>query len=168
MPPHGRHAGINLGHSRPKMRFFGVARDTMFRSMTEMPDPGKATRAGPVIVYDGECPFCAAYVRMTRLRESAGPVRLVDARAGGAEMDEVRAAGLDIDRGMVVKLDGRLYHGDAAMTALALLTTRSGTFNRIMRGLFARPGIARLLYPPMVAGRNLTLRLLGRTPIGGG
>ena len=122
--------------------------------------------AGPVIVYDGECPFCAAYVQMTRLRASAGPVRLVDARSDAPEVAEARAAGLDLDRGMVVKLDGRLYHGDAAMTALALLTTPSGGFNRAMRALFRRPALARVLYPPMVGGRNLTLRLLGRRPIG--
>ena len=90
------------------------------------------------------------------------------ARAGGAEMDEIRAAGLDIDRGMVVILDGQLYHGDAAMTALALLTTPSGGFNRLMRALFRRPGLARVIYPPMVAGRNATLRLLGRRRIGTG
>ena len=126
---------------------------------------------GPVIVYDGECPFCAAYVRMARLRDSAGSVTLVDARTATREgghpvLAEIRERGLDLDRGMVVKMDGRLFHGDAAMTALALMTTPSGGFNRLMRALFRRPGIARVIYPPMVAGRNLTLRLLGRRPIG--
>lgn len=124
--------------------------------------------AGPVIIYDGECPFCSAFVRMTRLRASAGPVRLVDARSDAPEVAEARAAGLDLDRGMAVKLDGRLYHGDAAMTALALLTTRSGAFNRLVRALFRHPALARIVYPPMVTGRNLTLRLLGRRRIEGG
>jgi predicted DCC family thiol-disulfide oxidoreductase YuxK len=126
---------------------------------------------GPVIVYDGECPFCAAYVRMTRLRDSAGTVALVNARSatqdgGHPVLTEIRERGLDLDRGMVVQMDGRLYHGDAAMTALALMTTPAGAFNRLMRALFRRPGLARVIYPPMVAGRNLTLRLLGRRPIG--
>jgi predicted DCC family thiol-disulfide oxidoreductase YuxK len=135
--------------------------------MTEHRTPFQTTASGPVVVYDGECPFCAAYVRMTRLKDSAGPVTLVDARAGGHPvLGEIAAAGLDLDRGMVVQMDGRLYHGDAAMTALALMTTPSGGFNRAMRALFRRPGLARVIYPPMVAGRNLTLRLLGRSPIG--
>ena len=126
---------------------------------------------GPVIVYDGECPFCAAYVRMTRLRDSAGSVTLVDARSAAQDgghpvLTEIRDRGLDLDRGMVVKMDGQLYHGDAAMTALALMTTPAGAFNRLMRALFRRPGLSRVVYPPMVAGRNLTLRLLGRRPIG--
>lgn len=121
--------------------------------------------SGLTILYDGECPFCSAYVRMTRLSAAAGPVRLVDARDGGPEVAEARAAGLDLDKGMVVKLDGQLHHGDRAMVLLAGLTTGSGLFNRLTRAAFRSPSRARLLYPLLVAGRNLTLRLLGRRGI---
>ncbi|CAN0407117.1 unnamed protein product, partial [Scytosiphon promiscuus] len=34
-----------------------------------------------VIVYDGECPFCSQYVKMLRIHESVGTVRLIDARS---------------------------------------------------------------------------------------
>lgn len=121
---------------------------------TEVPDL--------TIVYDGECPFCAGYVRMTRLQAAAGRVALVNARDGHPVVDEARAAGLDLDAGMVVKAGGRLYHGDAAMTLLAGLTTPSGLLNRVTAWAFRNPARARLIYPPMVAGRNLTLRILGR------
>lgn len=118
------------------------------------------------IIYDGECPFCTAYVNMVRLREAAGPVEMIDARTSPETVARIEAAGLDIDRGMVVEMDGKLHHGDAAMTAMAAMTTRSGTFNRLMRLAFSRPALARVIYPPMVMGRNLTLRALGRKPIG--
>ncbi len=141
-----------------------------------MPEP----RPGPIaditpdpapdltVVYDGECPFCAAYVRMTRLRAAAGRVALVNARDGHPVVDEARAAGLDLDRGMVVKAGGTLYHGDAAMTLLAGLTTPSGLFNRLTAWAFRSPARARVIYPPMVAGRALTLRLLGRRKLSAG
>lgn len=123
---------------------------------------------GPVIVYDGECPLCSAYVRMLRLRRAAGPVTLVDARDGGHPLvARIRAEGLDLDRGMVVALGERLHHGDAALTALALLTTPVGLFNRITAWTFRSPLRARVLYPAMVTGRNLVLRLLGRRKIDG-
>jgi predicted DCC family thiol-disulfide oxidoreductase YuxK len=135
---------------------------------------------GTTIIYDGDCPFCSAFVRMARLRAAAGPVRLVSARstdkADAVVLARVAAAGLDLDRGMVVDRGGALYHGDAAMTLLALMTTPSGRFNRLVRLAFANRRVARIAYPPLVAGRNLTLRLLGRkslaqapyrTPVGG-
>lgn len=123
--------------------------------------------SGPVtVVYDGECPFCAAYMRMTRLREAAGQITLVDARRPHPILAEIAAEGLDLDEGMVVQMDGRFYHGDAAMTALSLLSTRSSLFNRAMRGLFRSPRRAALIYPVLVRGRAVTLKLLGRRKIG--
>lgn len=119
------------------------------------------------IVYDGECPFCTAYVRMTRLREAAGTVRLVDARSDDPQAVRMRGdPAVDLDRGMVVAMDGRLYHGAEAMHVLALMTTPTGPFNRLMRRVFASRRWSRIAYPPLVAGRNLTLRLLGRPRIG--
>jgi len=129
--------------------------------MTDVPEPPDLT-PDLTIIYDGDCPFCAAYVRMTRLRTAAGRVALVNARDGGPVVDEARVEGLDLDAGMVVEAGGRLYHGDAAMTLLAGLTTPSGAFNRVTAWAFRSPSRARLIYPPLVAGRNLTLRILGR------
>jgi predicted DCC family thiol-disulfide oxidoreductase YuxK len=118
------------------------------------------------VIYDGECPFCSAFVRMTRLREAAGDVRLVDARGMSGAVRRVLAAGYRLDDGMAVIMDDRIYHGDAAMTVLASLTTRSGMFNRIVRMLFRSPRLARLVYPPLKTGRAVTLRLIGRNKLG--
>ncbi|QBF33225.1 DCC1-like thiol-disulfide oxidoreductase family protein [Thalassococcus sp. S3] len=119
------------------------------------------------IIYDGECPFCARYVRMVRLRDAVGQVELIDARSHHPIISQIADAGLNLDDGMVVVMDGKLHHGDAAMTALAVMTTRSGLFNRLMRAMFANPRLARVLYPPLVAGRAIVLRLLGRRKING-
>lgn len=116
----------------------------------------------PWLVYDGECPFCTAYVKLVRLRETVGQVRLVNARDGGAEVAMIAAAGLDLDEGMVFNMDGRLLHGEDAIHALALLTTDSGAFNRLSRWVFQSESRARALYPALRNGRNLALKLLGR------
>lgn len=122
----------------------------------------------PVIVYDGDCPFCSAYVRLVRLRETFGKVRLVDARSDDPIVDEIRAAQLNLDEGMVLKLGGALYHGDRCLHMVALMSTPSGLFNRVTKALFTSPRMARRLYPLLVAARNATLALLGRRRIGGG
>lgn len=33
-----------------------------------------------VVIYDGECVFCASFARLLRLRETFGAIRLIDAR----------------------------------------------------------------------------------------
>jgi predicted DCC family thiol-disulfide oxidoreductase YuxK len=117
------------------------------------------------IVYDGQCPFCSRYVQLVRLRETLGQVKLVDAREGGPQVEEVRKAGLDLDEGMVLKLDGRLYHGAECIHTLALLSTGSTWFNRINAAMFRSRAASRLLYPVLRTGRNAVLRMLGRSKL---
>ncbi|MEL6765941.1 MAG: DCC1-like thiol-disulfide oxidoreductase family protein [Pseudomonadota bacterium] len=125
-----------------------------------------ASAEGNWLLYDGDCPFCARFAAYTRLREAVGPVRLVNARDGGPEADEARAAGFVIDEGMVLKLDGTLYYGDDCLNRLALLSSRSGLFNRMNYWAFRSPAIARISYPALKTGRSLALRLLGREKMG--
>ena len=115
------------------------------------------------VVYDGQCPFCSRYVSLLRLRDTLGRVELVNAREGGPVVDEILAAGLDLDEGMVLKIDGRFYHGDECIHRLALLSSSSSLFNRVNRAIFRSPTLSRLLYPLLRSGRNCMLHLLGRS-----
>jgi predicted DCC family thiol-disulfide oxidoreductase YuxK len=117
------------------------------------------------VVYDGMCPFCTRYVMLYRIRQLAEKVHMIDARSDHPVVEEVRARGLSLENGMAVKWNGQIYHGAAALHVLALLGSDSGFFNRLNRLVFSRPRLGRFLYPAMVAGRRLTLRLLGRPPI---
>ncbi len=73
-------------------------------------------------------------------------------------MDEITLAGLDIDRGMVLKINGSLYHGADAMHTLALLSTRSGVFNRLAYWVFRNKWLANVLYPVCRFFRNMLLK----------
>ena len=81
-------------------------------------------------VYDDECPVCRNYCQAARIRVAAGELQLVYARESGKILQEITARELDIDRGMVLKLGDRYYHGADAIPVLALLSTRPGLFNR--------------------------------------
>ena len=113
------------------------------------------------LVYDGECPVCRTYCSSIRIREAAGRLHLVDARQPGALMDEITRAGIDIDRGMVLKVKGQLYYGDAAMHAITLMSTRNGWFNRLSFLLFGTRAGARIFYPAGKAFRTVLLKILG-------
>lgn len=118
--------------------------------------------AGDVwLVYDGECPVCTTYCMHARIRDAVGRLHLVDARQPGELMDEITAAGLDIDQGMVVKFEGIMYYGPEAVRILTLLSTSSGFFNRLNYWFFGSAARARIFYPVGKAIRNLILKLLG-------
>lgn len=117
------------------------------------------------IIYDGECPFCTRYVRFLRLREAVGAVDLVDARSDDTRVAAALDAGYDLDEGMIVSLNGAVYHGADCIHRLALLSTSSGLFNRLNAFWFRSPTVSRVLYPLLRACRNAVLRLLGRGKI---
>jgi predicted DCC family thiol-disulfide oxidoreductase YuxK len=118
-----------------------------------------------LLVYDKQCPACDYYCNLVRIRESAGRLVLINARDGGPIMDEITAAGLDIDQGMVVKVGGTLYYGSDAIHALSLMGSNSDFFNRVAGWSFRYRPLARILYPVLRACRNLLLKMLGKTKI---
>ena len=124
------------------------------------------SRDGMVVVYDGQCPFCTRYVKMLRLREAFGEVRLVDARSG--EPEAIEAAELfDLDDGMAARVAGEWYHGADCMNVLSLASGPAPLVNRLLARLLSDKGRARALYPWLRGGRNLTLKLWGRHKING-
>lgn len=118
-----------------------------------------------LLVYDKQCPACNYYCQMVRIRESVGELRLVDARESCEIMDEITAAGLDIDQGMVLKMGDAIYYGSDAIHMLSLIGSPSGIFNRINYWAFRSKPVSRILYPVLRFFRNLLLKILGKTKI---
>lgn len=115
---------------------------------------------GLEVFYDGDCPLCRNYVQMLRLRNAIGPVDLIDARGDDPRLADLRRAGCDLNTGMVVRREGRIWHGGEAVWMLSRLAER-GPMAWVLRDRRR----ATAVYPLLRAGRGLLLRLLGRRPI---
>jgi hypothetical protein len=76
-------------------------------------------------------------------------------------MDEITAAGLDIDQGMVVKINDVIYYGPEAIQILSLLSTPVGIFNRVNYLFFGSKIGSRVFYPIGKAFRKVLLKVLG-------
>ncbi len=125
----------------------------------------KNTQSDNWILYDGDCPFCQNYMRFTYLKESVGPIRLIDAREHTKEFEEVNNLGYNLDEGMILKYHGQYFHGDECLNRLALMSSGHGIINKICATLFRSPLISKISYPLLKTGRAMTLFLLGREKI---
>lgn len=128
-------------------------------------DMSVASTDRTIIVYDGECPFCTAFVQMVRLKRTLGRIDLIDARSDAAVVAEIKRLGFDLNAGMVVKHGSTYYHGSEAIHWLSLMSTSSGLFNYAISVAFKNARISRMIYPILRCGRDLTLRMLGRKRI---
>ncbi|GMM85024.1 DCC1-like thiol-disulfide oxidoreductase family protein [Pseudoalteromonas sp. MTN2-4] len=118
-----------------------------------------------LLVYDKDCPACDNYCQVVRIRESIGELKIINARESSEVLEEITQLGLDIDQGMVLKMAGVIYYGADAIHALALISSRSGVFNKLNYWLFKSKRASAILYPLLRFFRNLLLKMLGKTKI---
>lgn len=111
------------------------------------------------IFYDGECVFCQSYVRMIKLRKAAGQVELISVRDDDPRIQDVLAAGYNLNKGMVVRYQGKVYYGHRAMQVLNRL-------EKLVKDGDDKAGVIssffyKITYPALVLGRMIVLFLLG-------
>ena len=120
---------------------------------------------GVQIVYDGECPFCSRYAMMSRMRDNIGRVELIDARSDHPLVEEIKSSGVDLIDGMLARYGGKDYFGPDCMTLLSVLSSGDTFTNKLLSRVFANEKLAGFLYPFLRLGRNMTLKVLGRSKI---
>ena len=118
-----------------------------------------------LLVYDKECPACNSYCQIVRIRKSIGELKIINARESTEILREITEMGLDIDQGMVLKMNNQIYYGSDAIHTLALISSRSGIFNRLNYWIFKSKIRAYFLYPILRSCRNLLLKALRKSKI---
>ena len=117
------------------------------------------------LVYDGECPICRPTANALKIRAAAGELILVNARSAHPILQELKRARLNLDEGMVVKINNTLYHGAEAQHVLAMIGTHQDWFNRLNVWLFRSKWVAKLIYPLLRNIRLLVLKMKGISKI---
>ena len=69
--------------------------------------------------------------------------------------------GYDVNKGMIVEIDNQIYWGDEAIHILAMISSRSNLFNLINSFIFRSKLLSKIIYPMLVFGRSVTLKILG-------
>ena len=115
------------------------------------------------IYYDGHCPFCKSYVKLQRLRESY-LVNLIDLRESPQKVLEFTEVGYDLDEGMVVEVEEKVYCGSEAVYMMSLLQNNS-ILGVLWKAIFFNKTLTSIFYPVLVFFRNSTLFILGRSKI---
>lgn len=118
------------------------------------------------IYYDGECPLCENYTRLLSIKKKVPQVNLIDLRSSPDKVANFSKLGFDVDQGMIVDYQSRLYHGADAVNLLAQLSDNSSSFNRLNSFALANKHSAKLLYPLLRMGRNAVIFMLGKQSLG--
>lgn len=117
------------------------------------------------LIYDAQCPACSHYARLVRIKKELGELVFIDAREVTPFRLEIDRRGWNLDEGMVLKIGDQMAYGEDALHQLALMSSRSGVFNRLNFWIFRSARISQRIYPILRTGRNLLLLLLRKSKI---
>jgi len=113
------------------------------------------------LVYDGGCPFCRHFARRSELLGGIPEPAIRDGRADHALRRKLRQQGHDLSNGAVLMEGDRVWHGSEAIAVLCRQLTPTDPLLQLLHGLFRNSSRANLLYPGLVAARQLALGLRG-------
>ena len=113
------------------------------------------------IYYDGLCPFCQRYTHWLRLSDAVDDIELVDARGNSPRLQMIVDEQIDMDKGIAINLNGKLFQGAEATRVLADLSSDSGFVRKLHRWVFRYRWSSYLAYPYLRSCRNFTLWLMG-------
>ncbi len=130
---------------------------------TETEKAGEYTR----LIFDGQCPFCQAYVATLEDQKPNSELGLnkVDARCAPDLVAQLADKNIDINAGIVFIKGEQLYQGAEALTLLAREHAVKGGLNGLPHYLLRHRPLSIFLYPVLRTMRSLFLQLSGRPAI---
>lgn len=119
--------------------------------------PTPSTPCGPLLVFDGGCPFCRHFAELSELRGGIAGLRIRDGRADDLLRRQLRRRGWPLHRGAIV-LDGdRVLHGAAAIHWLCERMTPSDPLLGLLAVVFSDRRRSGGVYPLLLLARRLAL-----------
>ena len=83
------------------------------------------------IIYDNGCPVCSFYINISHIKEKFGKVNLIKARDNQKILNYIKSINIDINEGMIVIFDKKLYYGSDAINILSILGKKTSFINFI-------------------------------------
>ena len=113
------------------------------------------------LVYDGGCPFCRHFALRSELLGGVPDLEIRDGRSDHELRAMLRRRGYNISNGAVLMDGEQIWHGSEAITMLCRNLTPSDPLLRVLHGVFSNSKRANLLYPGLLAARQIALGLKG-------
>jgi predicted DCC family thiol-disulfide oxidoreductase YuxK len=114
------------------------------------------------VIYDGECPFCSNFVRLSNLKRIGYQVILINAREADNDVVRKLSKSYDLDDGMIVIVDNEILYGSTAARFLSTGFKRTNLLALIYYTFLHNKKVSEVIYPWLVRGRKFYFRILGK------
>ena len=99
------------------------------------------------LLYDKDCPFCRNYMKYQEMKENFSDIKILNARDNMELVKELKMLNYNIDDGMILKIDDKIYFGDEVINFLAKNGKNKNFVSSLTNILFKSYFISKMLYP---------------------
>jgi hypothetical protein len=117
--------------------------------------------SAPVLVFDGDCPFCRHFAELSELKSGIPELGIRDGRADAALRAQLARRGYHLRDGAMVLVGEQVLHGADAIQWLCEQMVPSAPLLQLLSPLLSTPRRARSLYPLLLLARRAALALKG-------
>lgn len=112
------------------------------------------------IYYDSGCIFCNNYIKLTKLKEDFDVI-LISFRDNDEIVEKFCDMDINVDDGMVIEHNEKIYFGAKAMMFLSKYDNSSSIYNTLINLLFRLNLFPNFIYNSFKFIRSLVLKLMG-------
>ena len=112
------------------------------------------------IIYDGDCPFCNNFITVANLKKNLKNVVFLNARESIEAKEIISNCKLNIDKGMIVSISGKILFGERAATFI-VINGSGGIIFLIYKFLLSNEKVSKIIYPVLVFLRKTYFRIIG-------
>ncbi len=99
------------------------------------------------LLYDKDCPFCRNYMKYQEMKENFSDIKILNARDNMELVKELKMLNYNIDDGMILKIEDKIYFGDEVLNFLAKNGKNKNFVSSLTNILFKSYFISKMLYP---------------------
>lgn len=111
------------------------------------------------LYYDGDCPICNNYKDYINLRKQYNII-LANAREHIPVISELALKGFDINHGMILLLDNKIFQGSDVLQILSGLTKQSGFRDKQIARFLKITWLVSCIYPLIKGVRWIILKII--------
>ncbi|MFM7269422.1 MAG: DCC1-like thiol-disulfide oxidoreductase family protein [Cyanobium sp.] len=126
--------------------------------LPEQPGPAAAP-SGPVLVFDGGCPFCRHFAELSELRSGIPALQIRDGRQDAGLRQQLAVRGYHLRDGAMLIDAERVLHGADAIAWLCSRMVPSAALLQLLAPMLGDPQRSRAAYPLLLLARRVALAL---------
>lgn len=115
------------------------------------------------LFYDRDCPFCKEYSNYVELRKEYD-IQLINARDSIEEIIDFRKDGFDINNGMIVEYENKIYQGADAIKLINEFISKKKKADRLLSWFVKTAIFKSYVYPIILKIRKILLKAMSRDP----